>query len=219
MQGPISWLIDRRASAMQNDLTLKHYDEVQNIYRQMRGWRHDYHNHIQMMKAHLSAGQIEQLKSYLDELDSDLRCVDTIIKSGNIVLDAILSSKLSLASARNIKVSAKAIAPESLHISDVDLCIIIGNLLDNAIESCMRYDEEKRFIRLYIDILKEQLYISVSNTSGKKAKSLTGHYRSHKNGHHGFGLTRIDKIVRKYGGYLSRQSEEGVFATEVMLPL
>lgn len=220
MRNPITWLIDRRIAAFQNDTILKHSEEVQNIYRQMRGWRHDYHNHIQLMKAHLAAGRTDELGAYLDELDSDLRSVDTVIKSGNVMLDAILGSKLSLASSKGITVSAKAAAPPALGVSDVDLCAVLGNLLDNAIESCQRQEGDSEcFIRVYIGTFKGQFYISVSNSSGGKAKRTAGRYRSSKGGTHGFGLMRIDRVVNKYGGYINRQSEEGVFATEVMLPL
>lgn len=57
-------LVDRRISAYQNDLAEKHYEEVENMYRQVRGWRHDYKHHIQTMKAHLAMGQYEELDSY-----------------------------------------------------------------------------------------------------------------------------------------------------------
>lgn len=219
MRGILSRLIDRRIAAFQNDLILKHYDEVQNIYQQMRGWRHDYHNHIQVMKAHMALGRSEELNAYLNELDVDLTSVDTIIKSGNIMLDAILNSKLSLAAAKKISVNAKAAAPESIRISDIDLCVIVGNLLDNAIEACMKLDEHIRFIRIYIGIFKGQFYISVSNAAGLDTKKLGARYLSTKSGYHGFGLMRIDRVVQKYGGYVNRQNEEGVFATEIMMPL
>ena len=220
MRGPLSWLVDRRISAFQNDLIIKHYDEVQNIYGQMRGWRHDYHNHIQVMKAHLHFGRSAELDAYLNELDKDLVSVDTIIKSGNIMLDAILNSKLSLAAARNIGINAKAAAPGEVSISDIDLCVIVGNLLDNAIEACLKLeDEAARFIRVYIGVFKDQLYISVSNSVAAGLKRSDGRYQTTKSGSHGFGLMRVDRVVRKYGGYVNRQNEEGVFATEVMLPM
>lgn len=220
MRGLFSWLLYRRVSAFQNDLILKHYDEVQNIYRQMRGWRHDYHNHIQVMKAYMALGRTEELNTYLNELDTDLTSVDTIIKSGNIMLDAILNSKLSLAAAKKISVNAKAAAPESVGVSDIDLCVVVGNLLDNAMEACMKLeDENARFIRVYIGLFKGQFYISVSNSSGADVRKSGGRYQTAKSGSHGFGLLRVDRIVQKYGGYCNRQNEEGVFATEVMLPL
>jgi len=218
VRGIISWIVDKRIAAFQSDLLLKHYDEVQNIYKQMRGWRHDYHNHIQVLKAHNVLGQTDEIDAYLNKLDKDLTSVDTIIKSGNIMLDAILNSKLSLAASKKISINAKASAPKSVSISDIELCVVVGNLLDNAIEASIKIDNEKeRFIRVYIGIFKEQLYISVSNSSGPGIKKQNGQYMTTKKGLHGFGLSRVDNIINKYGGYINRQDEEGVFATEVML--
>jgi two-component system, LytTR family, sensor histidine kinase AgrC len=214
-------LVDKRIAAYQNDLVTKHCDEVQNIYRQMRGWRHDYHNHIQTMKAYLALDQTIELDSYLGKLDSDLTSVDTILKTGNVMVDAILNSKISLAYSKSIKVNAKAIVPSILKVSEIDLCVIIGNLIDNATEACMKQtNEAERFIRIYIGILKEQLYISISNSVGGEIKKIGKRYISTKNSaSHGFGLMRIDKIVEKYSGFLNIQNEEGVFAIEIMLPL
>lgn len=216
-------MIDKRTLLYQSDLLEKHCEEVQNMYKQTRGWRHDYHNHIQTMKAHLAMGNYEELEIYLNELDTDLRTVDTVIKTGNVMIDAILNSKISLAKNREILVDAKAIVPKDLNtmISEVDLSLIIGNLMDNAMEACMKIEcPEKRFIRVYIDILKGQLYIYVMNSTQEKLKRIGKIYESTKNKkYHGFGLMRIDKVVDKYNGYLERQDEPGVFATEVMLPL
>lgn len=212
---------DNRIGAYQNDLLEKHFEEVENMYRQTRGWRHDYRNHIQTMKAYLAMNEIKKLENYLDELDTDLTTVDTVIKTGNVMIDAILNSKISLAKAKNIQVDAKAIVPRQLNMSEVDLSIIIGNLMDNAIEACEKVEKEKdRYIRVYIDILKGQLYIYVMNSTNESLKRKGKIYISTKNSRdHGFGLMRMDKVVEKHRGYLDRQHEEGVFATEVMLPL
>lgn len=214
-------IIDKRIAAFQNDLISKHCDEVRNIYGQMRGWRHDYHNHLQTMKAHLALGQTTELTDYLSKLDYDLTSVDTVIKTGNVMIDAILNSKISLAVSQRINVNTKATVPGDIIISEIDLCVIIGNLLDNAMEACLKQPKEaERFIRIYIGILKEQLYISVSNSVGGEIKKSGKTYISTKNSaSHGFGLMRTDKIVDKYSGYINRQHEDGVFATEVMLPL
>lgn len=214
-------VVDRRIEAFQNDLLNRHYEEVQNIYRTMRGWRHDYKNHIQTMKAHLELGQLAELREYLDMLDGDLQTVDTVIKTGNIRLDAILNSKLSLMASKKIRVNAKAQVPEKLTVNEIDLCVLLGNLLNNAMESCEQVPEEKgRNIRIYIGVLKQQLYLSVTNSVGGDVRKIgPGRYRTTKGTGHGFGLRRIDTLVDKYGGYLNRQNEPGVFATEIMLPL
>lgn len=211
--------IDRRIADYQNDLLTRHCDEVEHMYRKMRGWRHDYHNHIQTMLALVD--KPEQLKPYLLSLNEDLTTVDTVIKTGNVMVDAILNSKLSLIKAKDITVNAKAIVPDKLVISDVDLCVIIGNLLDNAMEACEKQEEaSERFIRVFIGVLKKQLYISVTNSVGGEVRKHGKHYISMKNSvNHGFGLGRVDGIVEKNGGYVNRQNEPGVFATEVMLPL
>ena len=214
--------IDRRIAVYQNDLIAKHCEEVQNVYRTMRGWRHDYHNHIQAMLALTDKPQ--QLRAYLLKLNSDLTTVDTVIKTGNVMVDAILNSKLSLIQSRQINLHAKVVVPSDLRISEIDLCTVIGNLLDNAMEACLKQEQylrdSERFVRVYIGILKKQLYISVQNSSGQQIKKSGKTYISTKNSEsHGFGLKRIDRIVAKYDGYINRQNEEGIFATEVLLPL
>ncbi len=191
------------------------------MYRQMRGWRHDYHNHIQTMKAHLAFSQMEELARYLDDLNQDLANIDTVLKTGNVMVDAILNSKLSLIKSHEISVHATAVVPSVLTVSEIDLCVIIGNLLDNALEACLKLTESHdRFIRIYIGRLKGQLYISISNAVGGEVNKQGHRYLSTKDAaSHGFGLLRVDRIAEKYEGFVNRQNEDGVFATEIMLPL
>ena len=211
-------MIDRRIERFQSELIEKQVREIQNMYRQVRGWRHDYRNHINNMKIQLSEGNYDKLSDYLNELADDLDTVDTVIKTGNVMADAILNSKLNVAEKMNIKLNVKANVPDKLPMSDVELCSMLGNILDNAVEACGTLPEEERFMRVYIGKLKGQLYLSVQNSAGKVRKSKNT-YLSTKNGEHGYGLFRIDRVAKKYGGYVNRQNEEGVFATEIMIPL
>lgn len=211
--------IDKRIAAYQRELIETHYREVDNMYRQIRGWRHDYRNHIQTMKAYAAAEDWDAIVRYLDLLDEDLTTVDTVVKTGNPMTDAILNSKISLARSKNIQVVADAFVPLKLKSSEIDLCCIIGNLFDNAIEASMQLPEEKRVIRVYMDMRNTQLYISFTNfTGGKKLKKEGGLFRSSKGEGHGFGLVRIDAIVERLDGYISRNSEDGAFTTEILLP-
>lgn len=214
------WYVDKKISRFQNELVDKHYNEVETMYRKMRGWRHDYHNHLQVLKAHMELKHYDEVKQYLDMLNDDLTTVDTVIKTGNVMVDAILNSKLTMIKEKGIYVDATAIVPQNVPFSGIDLSVLIGNLLDNAVEACMQVqNKENRFIRIYIDIVKKQLYISVTNSMNGKAKKHGLQYLSTKSGVHGFGILRIDRIAAKYGGFINRQNEEGVFATEIMLPL
>ncbi len=217
--GFFSKRIDQQIASYQHELTETHYREIDNMYRKIRGWRHDYRNHIQVMKAYAASENWDAVKRYLDLLDDDLTSVDTVIKTGNPMTDAILNSKISLANERNVKVVADACIPVKLNLSEIDLCCIIGNLFDNAIEASMKLPEEKRVIRLYMDLRNTQLYISITNfTAGKKLKKEGKLFRSTKGEGHGFGLVRIDTIVERLDGYISRNSEDGAFTTEILLP-
>ncbi len=97
--------------------------------------------------------------------------------------------------------------------------MIIGNLFDNAIEASLALPEEKRMIRMYMDMKNTQLYMSFTNFTAKKKQVKSGGiFKTTKGEGHGFGLVRIDDIVARYGGYLSRNSEDGAFTTEILLP-
>ena len=208
-------LIAKKVAAFETELIQKYYLEVENMYQKMRGWRHDYRHHIQTMKVHMANGEIEEISAYLDMLDNDLTNVETVIKTGNRMADAILNSKLSLAAQKEITVKAEANIPVSLTVSELDLCTVIGNLLDNAMDACTELPVSERLIRIYMEMKGNYLYISVTNTAGGKKKNS---FRTTKGEGHGFGLKRIDMIVEKYGGYITRASEDGAFSTEVLLP-
>ena len=217
--GFFSKRIDRQLAAYQRELIDTHYREVENMYRQIRGWRHDYRNHIQVMKALAAKGDLAGIQAYLDELDTDLNTVDTAIKTGNAMADAILNSKISLAKSRRIPVQADAHIPVKLRMSELDLCVILGNLFGNAIEASLALPEDQRLIRVYMDMKGTQLYISFTNfTAAKKQRKLGRRFATTKGEGHGFGLVRIDNIIDRLDGYLTRNSEDGAFTTEILIP-
>lgn len=203
----------------QDSILKKQRDEVENVYNTMRGWRHDYHNHMQTLKAYLAMNQIEEIEKYLDHLEEDLDSIDIAIRTGNTSVNAILSSKISIAQKQAINVNCKATVPGQLTISDVHLCAIIGNLLDNAIEACQKIQSPNRFIRVYIGTFKQQLYISVQNSTEETRRKKLTELITSKKGEHGLGLKRVDNIVAQYDGFVNRKNEPGIFATEIMLPM
>lgn len=213
------YLTERKLGS-QRAMTEKYYEEVQTMYQQMRTWRHDYKNHLQVMKAHLDMGEYEELSDYILRLNKELTSIGKVIETGNLALDAILNSKIAMAAAREIKVNVKVVLPPELSVAEYDLCVLLGNLLDNAIEGCESQREgEERFLRIYVGVLKEQLYLSVTNSHGARIRKEGGRYRSTKSPGRGLGIISIDSIVARYHGYVNRQNDEGVFATEVLLPL
>ena len=163
--------IDRRLASYQRELIETHYAEVETMYKQIRGWRHDYKSHIQAMKVYAAAGNLPAIRDYLDLLDTDLSTVDTAVKTGN------------------------------------------------AMEASLPLPKEQRLIRVYMDMKGTQLYISFTNfTAAKKQEKVGRIFRTTKGEGHGFGLSRIDAIVDRLDGYLSRNSEDGAFTTEILIP-
>ena len=214
-----SKLLDKQVEAYQRELIETHYREVENMYRQIRGWRHDYRNHIQALKVLARNGDLDGIRDYLDLLDTDLNTVDLAVKTGNAMADAILNSKISLAKSRDIPVQVDAHIPVKLRMSELDLCCILGNLFDNAIEASLPLPPDQRLIRVYMDMKGTQLYISFTNfTAEKKRTKVAGRFRTTKGDGHGFGLVRMDAIVERLEGYLSRNSEDGAFTTEILIP-
>ncbi len=210
---------NNKITEYQNTLIEQHVAEVENMYRKMRTWRHDYHNHMQVLTAYLEAGEVEKARAFLDEINENLTKVDTVLKTGNTMVDAILNSKISLMSAKEIRVDATAHVPATLAVTNIDLCVIIGNLLDNAMEACEKLHAESRFVRIYISVKGNHLYMSFTNSAGKKQTKVGNIFASTKGADHGFGLSRVDTLVEQYGGYLTRASEDGGYTTEVILPL
>lgn len=217
--GFFSKILDRRITAIQQELMETHYREMEHMYREMRGWRHDFRNHIQLLKTYAQKGDLYAVGSYLTELEDDLKRVDPAVKTGNPMADAILNSKISLAKAQAIPVRVDAHIPVKLSISDLDLCVILGNLFDNAMEANLQLPEGQRMIRVYMDMKGNQLYISFTNLApGGKQEKVNGRFSTTKGKGHGYGLARIDTVVKRLGGYLRRASEEGAFTTEILLP-
>ena len=115
----------------QTEQSEKHLNEVRSIHKEMRGYKHDFHHHLQALKGQLEAGEVDRALAYIEQLDNQLMNVGTLLKTGNVSLDAILSAKIAQAKAENIAVTVKANVPDALTISDLELSIIIGNLLDS----------------------------------------------------------------------------------------
>ncbi len=211
---------EKKLSEYEEKLVASQLDEMNQLYMTMRGWRHDYHNHMQKIRAHLALGEYDQVQEYINLMETELDAVDIRYKSGNTGVDAMLNSKLTLAEKKGLRIKCDAELPKKLSCNPVDLCVLLGNLIDNAIEACEKMDpSQDRFIRIYMCVRKKQFYLSVSNATSEVIRKLDKEYITNKRGNHGNGLRRINKVVEKNNGFINRQNEPGVFATEVMLPL
>ncbi len=201
----------------QKELLQIQFQEVENLHKEMKIFRHDFKNHIQSLIILNNNKEFDKVNEYLNNLNNEITKIDTVVKTGNIMCDAILNSKINLAKGKGINVVCDAAITIALSTSEVDLCVIIGNLMDNAIEASLQSNE--KLIRIYMTIKNTQLYMSFTNfTKSKKQIKNKGIFKTSKGVNRGYGLISIDKLVEKYNGYLSRNSEDDSFTTEILLP-
>lgn len=198
------------------------YKEIDTIYADMRKWQHDYINNLVAVRALVEEADKDKALAYIDNIASEPEKSQKLLKTGNVVLDAVVSLKLGHAQSHGVDVSIQAIYPENHNIEDSDLCSVAGNLLDNAIEACLNMGESggKRFIEFSLLLVGKNLTMTVSNSYAGEIKLDRGKYRSMKKGpYHGLGIQIVDTVVAKYDGHVLREHQDGVFSACVMFPL
>ena len=194
-----------------------HDEEIINMYTRMIRWKHDVRNHISMILGLLEAGTKEEVISYINEITSNIIKLDKNMYSNNIAINSILMSKMKMAEEKNIKVNLNLKIDSEIKISNVDICIIIGNLLDNSIEACDVIEEDK-FIDLKIASEMNRLVVKISNNTNGYVNEVNGKFLTTKHSNmHGIGLIQVDKVVKKYNGYINRKHENNIFTTYLMV--
>jgi sensor histidine kinase regulating citrate/malate metabolism len=193
--------------------------QIDAMYADMRRWRHDYKNHTLSLAAMLENGEEDKALEYLRQMSEEPCRVEETLNIPNMALNAIVSTKLTYARSKDIDITLSVAYPEYVPINDTDICSIVGNMLDNAIEACERITYDKRFLAISIVAKKKMLLVTVRN-SATGIKTVGGKFVTSKNGpYHGLGIQLIDDLVGKYQGYSRREYSEGVFLTQVILPI
>lgn len=214
-----------KSAVMEELLSLqrRHYERLDVSQRELHSLRHDIKKHMQCLYSLLDSGHNREAQEYIKELYTGNKGLKGIIYSGNIVIDSILSNGLANLENNGIDLKCSIIVPPSLNIADVDLCILFGNLIDNAVEACARINDpdNKKFIILNVNIKKDYLFINIVNSFTGEVKKQNDIYKTLKidDRYCGIGLFNIEKIVEKYNGEFSASHTGNVFSVSVMLSL
>lgn len=199
---------------------LKHNEEIRTIYNEMSQWRHDWQNHLNIVMYMLREKRNEEAYVYLHKISKGInfnRKYKSFIKSDNTILEATLNSKIIIAIDKNIKVNTAIDIKEHIYINDLDLCELLGNLLDNSIEGCERIEREK-FINIKIISVNSNLIIVIQNSmDGNINFNGNKYYSSKRKGVLGRGISQIDKIVDKYDGVVYRKHCNCLFETKIVM--
>lgn len=174
--------------------------------------RHDLKNHLISLNYLIKSGKEKEALSYMDKLIADMASPAKVM-SGNHVLDAILSQKLSIAERHNICVSVFADFSFLSFIGDVDLCVLFGNLLDNALEACQKVNAEDRFIRVRANQIGDSVLYSIENSCSNNVvfDGNTPLTSKENKDVHGIGIASVRRVVGKYHGNIAFSEKDGTF--------
>lgn len=207
-------LVEMKASALEDEIAIQldHEETVQCL-------RHDIKNHIQNIMYLVKDNSVEELESYINNMNLQLEKIDTTRYTKNTVIDIILNRKLKECNNQGISITIKTDTIGKLPLTEMDMSSILTNLLDNAIEANERL-ESNRFIDVEMYHFKGYYVLKVKNSYDgllikHKGTILT---RKEEKLSHGYCIHIVKKLVKRYHGEIEIQEDGRVFMVAVILP-
>ena len=165
-----------KSAIMEEMLSLqrRHYERLEFSQKETQSLRHDMKKHLRCCYTLLEDGHTQEAQHYIRTLYHENKKLRGITYSGNIVIDSILSNGFANIEQSGIDLKCSVVAPPILNIADVDLCILFGNLIDNAVEACERIVDPSipRQIILNVNIKRDYLFVDITNSfTGEIIKS------------------------------------------------
>lgn len=185
-------------------------------YKQVREFKHDIENQFSVLEDMLENDDIGAAKKYLVKLSSFVRLANRPCCTGNNAIDSIVNIKGSLAQTYGIKFICKANIITSIKADELELCRIIGNCLDNAIEGCLRCDAFHKHIWFSISEEQEKLFLVITNTSDKVDVNVLSSTKKDE-GLHGIGISSIKSSVNRLDGLIKFECDNEIFKVNIMI--
>lgn len=214
--------------SQQNNAYEKQSILIQQFQRSMREDRHNLHNHLAAISGLAEQGQYTELVEYIKKLITNVKAQEAGINSGHPIIDALINNKLYLSQHYHIKTEVHIRLPKVLEIDKMDLTIILGNLLDNALEASSKLPKEQREIFIHVSAIHGTLSIQVLNTydySQLNIKDGIPYSTKKDKTWHGIGLNSVRQTIKKYNGVLEfnygepQTGEKHLFKVNVLLYL
>lgn len=203
-----------RLKAEQAELLERDYTTLNNAYAVNAKLFHDFHNHIGILRQLLSHSKLEAALQYLDELQAPVLEMTETVWTSDETVDYIINSKAITAKERGIQYQAQVEFPHHTNLRSADLCAVLGNLLDNALEAAQQIPEkEERFVHLTIRRINQMLVIKVENSFCNPPVFGDGAFitSKEKNGLHGWGLKSAQTAAEKYDGMVQTSYTDNIF--------
>ena len=208
--------IERTRLQQQNNAYLKQLEIINQSKENIKAFRHDVKNHALTLKYYIDNYDRDGATGYLDNILDFINYSKEHAKSGNFEIDSLINYKMDLAEKSNIKAEVYLAIPHKLNINPFDLSIVIGNLLDNAIEATLK--AENKFINISIELDRNVLYISISNSYNGNLKLTNSKLETTKdNDNHGIGISSVQKSIEKYNGTMNIHYDGQVFYVDALM--
>lgn len=204
----------------QAELHKEHSEEIELMLNNIRKINHNIKHQFIVLRGYLEENEISNAKKFLDDSINEEWNKCNVCNTDNIAIDTIINSKYLKISENKISFNLDINIPASIPFSGVDLSILIGNVLENAIDANLKVEENKRYVNLYITYENNYLIVSCVNIfTGVITKSSTGIINTIKEdkNNHGFGMNSIKNICEKYNGSMNFENTNNVFTIKCIL--
>ena len=203
---------------IRNQMLEESYDTLNGIYDSNSRLFHDLNNHMEVLYQLLDGGKVADAKMYIDKISEPIKDLRKIVWTGVDAVDVVLNSKLERAKRENINVIYNVEFPSNTNIQAHDICVILSNLIDNAIEATAKGNEGKE-IKVTIRKINKFLCIQISNPIFESLKIHDGHLKTTKydSSTHGWGLQSVKAAAENYEGTVKFTFDDNVFTVTVML--
>ena len=195
--------IDSANKAYKNQLEIIYESD-----KRIRLLKHDLKNHILNVKNNIQQGNDQEAVKYIDEMSESMNLQNEYIHTGNSDIDCLVNYKLAVAENMNVEYTIKVKLPEELNVKTFDLTVILGNLIDNALNALENAD--KKILKLFINYAKGMIVIQIENTFGEQKLDF-------KDSEHGLGLISVRTSLEKYHGTLENNVSDGIYTAKAIL--
>lgn len=220
--GVMGYIYNKKEEQLVSERMLDSYQKQAENNEHILKIHHEIRHHMNALSAYLKREDYEGAWQYISKFSDDAQQVPFVTYTDNALVNSIFSEFYEHAVRCNIKIEYTIIISSKLGMEDIDLCRILANILENAIEGCEKVSEERRFIRLTLLSKGNFLFIKCENACDENGlNTANGKYRTTKGdiGKHGYGLKIIREIAEKYNGILSVETQNGIFAVTTNLCL
>lgn len=202
---------------IRDEIYKKNCDDMESVLQLNREMFHNIKNHLLVMKRMGEENEDKRLKEYVYDLCQEFEKVERVKWTNNQTMDIIVNQKKIMAEQKGIIFTVKSMILPKLEITDTDICVLFGNLLDNAIEACEKILDSEKYIEITIELQAEILFIRIMNSMQEKPKTRNGKLITSKKdvNMHGIGIKSAERIINKYDGIMLYNISDKVFETNI----